>query len=183
MQKKRTAHSARLQELQFVFSKSESKISALQGELSGTKARRESTCAQIEQLAKEIQTLSSARDKLLKQITASLKTNRREAVDVEASLHKMEQLLSEAEQNLAALERTLAEKRSRLDVLRQLNEEGVGLAQGSQAVLKGVDAAEKFRDAIAGSFVAHLDVEPKFIPAIEAALGRNLHAVVLQDAD
>src|SRR5216110_333077 len=183
MQKKRTAHSARLQELQFVFSKSESKISALQGELSGTKARRESTCAQIEQLAKEIQTLSSARDKLLKQITASLKTSRREAVDVEASLHKMEQLLSEAEQNLAALERTLAEKRSRLEVLRQLNEEGEGLAQGSQAVLKGVDAAERFRDAIAGSLVLHLDVDPQFIPAIEAALGRNLHAVVLKDAD
>ncbi|PYI71325.1 MAG: chromosome segregation protein SMC, partial [Verrucomicrobia bacterium] len=183
MQKKRTAHSARLQELQFVFSKSESKISALEGELSGTKARRESTCAQIEQLAKEIQTSSSARDKLLKQITASLKTSRREAVDVEASLHKMEQLLSEAEQNLAALERTLAEKRSRLEVLRQLNEEGEGLAQGSQAVLKGVDAAERFRDAIAGSLVAHLDVDPQFIPAIEAALGRNLHAVVLKDAD
>jgi len=183
MQKKRTAHSARLQELQFVFSKSESKISALEGELSGTKARRESTCAQIEQLAKEIQTSSSARDKLLKQITASLKTNRREAVDVEASLHKKEQLLSEAEQNLAALERTLAEKRSRLEVLRQLNEEGEGLAQGSQAVLKGVDAAERFRDAIAGSLVAHLDVDPQFIPAIEAALGRNLHAVVLKDAD
>ncbi len=183
MQKKRTAHSARLQELQFVFSKSESKISALEGELSGTKARRESTCAQIEQLVKEIQTSSSARDKLLKQITASLKTNRREAVDVEASLHKMEQLLSEAEQNLAALERTLAEKRSRLEVLRQLNEEGEGLAQGSQAVLKGVDAAERFRDAIAGSLVAHLDVDPQFIPAIEAALGRNLHAVVLKDAD
>src|SRR2546430_8036625 len=183
MQKKRTAHSARLQGLQFVFSKSESKISALQGELSGTKARRESTCAQIEQLAKEIQTLSSARDKLLKQITASLKTSRREAVDVEASLHKMEQLLSEAEQNLAALERTLAEKRSRLEVLRQLNEEGEGLAQGSQAVLKGVDDGEKFRDAIAGSLVAHLDVDRKFIPAIEAALGRNMHAVVLKDAD
>ena len=183
MQKKRTAHNARLQELQFVFSKSESKISALEGELSGTKARRESTCAQIEQLAKEIQTLSSARDKLLKQITASLKTSRREAVDVEASLHKKEQLLSEAEQNLAALERTLAEKRSRLEVLRQLNEEGEGLAQGSQAVLKGVDAAERFRDAIAGSLVAHLDVDPQFIPAIEAALGRNLHAVVLKDAN
>src|SRR5207302_6472765 len=26
------------------------------------------------------------------------------------------------------------------------------------------------------------DVEPKFIPAIEAALGRNLHAVILKDA-
>ena len=183
MQKSRTERGARRQELQFVLSKSEGKISTLEGELSGTKARRESTCVQIEQLAKEIQTLSSGRDKLLRQIAASLKTNRREAVDVQASLQKKEQLLSEAEQNLAVLERTLAEKRSRLDVLRQLNEEGEGLAQGSQAVLKGVDDGEKFRDAIAGSLVAHLDVDQKFIPAIEAALGRNLHAVVLKNAD
>ena len=49
-------------------------------------------------------------------------------------------------------------------------------------MLKGVDGSEEFRDAIAGSLVAQLDVDPKFIPAIEAALGRNLHAVILKDA-
>ena len=67
-------------------------------------------------------------------------------------------------------------------MLRQLNEEGEGLAEGSQALLKGVDRPEKFRGAIAGSLVAQLDVDPKFIQAIEAALGRSLHAVILKDA-
>ena len=67
-------------------------------------------------------------------------------------------------------------------MLRQLNEEGEGLAEGSQAVLKGIDGPEEFRDAIAGSLVAQLDVDPKFIQAIEAALGRNLHAIILKDA-
>ena len=67
-------------------------------------------------------------------------------------------------------------------MLRQLNEEGEGLAEGSQALLKGVNGSEEFRDAIAGSLVAQLDVDPKFIQAIEAALGRNLHAVILKDA-
>src|SRR4029077_9430422 len=81
-----------------------------------------------------------------------------------------------------ALERTLTEKRSTLEVLRQLNAEGEGLAQGSQAVLKGLDDPDRYRDAIVGSLVAQIDVDPKFIPAIEAALGRNLHAVVLKDA-
>src|SRR4029077_16155262 len=81
-----------------------------------------------------------------------------------------------------ALERTLTEKRSTLEVLRQLNAEGEGLAQGSQAVLKGLDDPARFRDAIVGSLVAQIDVDPKFIPAIEAALGRNLHAVILKDA-
>ena len=80
------------------------------------------------------------------------------------------------------LERTLAEKRSRLDVLRQLNQEGEGLAQGSQALLKGTHSSVKIREAITGSLVAQLDVDPKFIQAIEAALGRNLHAIILKDA-
>jgi chromosome segregation protein len=183
MQKHRTERSTRLQELQSALSKSESRISTLEGELSGTKTRRESTRTQIEQLAEEIQTSTNAREKLVRQIAAPLKTSRREVVNVEASLHKKEELLSQAEQNLAGLERTLAGKRSRLDVLRQLNAEGEGLTEGSQAVLKGIDDAEKFREAIAGSLVAHFDVDPKFIPAIEAALGRNLHAIVLKNAD
>jgi len=183
IQKNRAERGTRFQELQLALSRSESRISTLEDELSGTKTRRESTGAQIEHLTKEIHASSEAREKLVRQLVVSLKTRQREAVDIEASLREKQQLLSEAEQDLAALERTLAEKRSRLDVLRQLNEEGEGLAQGSQAVLKGVDDPEKFRDGIAGSLVAHLDVDPKFIPAIEAALGRNLHAVVLKNAD
>ena len=63
------------------------------------------------------------------------------------------------------------------------NAEGEGLAHGSQAVLKGLDDPGRFRDAIIGSLAAQIDVDPKFIPAVEAALGRNLHAVILKDAD
>src|SRR6266571_4443601 len=183
IQENRTERRTRFQELQLALSKSESRISTFEDELSGTKTRRESTRAQIKQLTKEIQTSTETREKLVRQIAVSLKTSKRETVDVEASLREKEQLLSEAEQNLISLECTFAEKRSRLDVLRQLNEEGEGLAQGSQAVLKGVDDLEKFREAIAGSLVAHLDVDRKFVPAIEVALGRNMHALVLKDAD
>jgi chromosome segregation protein len=182
MHKDRTERGTRLQTLQIALSKSESRISALNEELSGTKARRELTGAQIEQLAKEIKTSSEAREKLVGQIAVSLNVSRRKPADVETSLREREKLLAEAEQHLAVLERTLAEKRSRLDVLRQLNQEGEGLAQGSQAVLKGTHSSVKVRDAVAGSLVAQLDVDPKFIQAIEIALGRNLHAIVLKDA-
>ena len=180
--KKRSDRVTRLQELQLALSKSESRISALEEELTGTKARRELTHAQIEQLITEIEALTEARDKLVGQIAVSLKADRRQPIDVESSVREKEKLLAQAEQDLATLHRTLAEKRSRLDVLRQLNEEGEGLAEGSQALLKGVDGSEEFGDAIAGSLVAQLDVDPKFIQAIEAALGRNLHAVILKDA-
>jgi chromosome segregation protein len=182
MHKDRAERDTRLQALQVALSKSESRISALNEELSGTKARRELTGTQIEQIAGEIKGSSKARGKLVERIAVSLHGSKREQADVETSLREKEKLLSETEQHLATLERTLAEKRSRLDVLRQLNQQGEGLAQGSQALLKGIDGPVKIREAIAGSLVAQLDVDPKFIQAIEAALGRNLHAVILKDA-
>src|SRR6188472_2029355 len=179
---KRSDRVTRLRELQLALSKSESRISALEEELTGTKARRELTHAQVEQLLKEIEALTEAREELVGRIGVSLQVSRRQPLDVETRLREKEKLLAQAEQDLATLHRTLAEKRSRLDVLRQLNEEGEGLAEGSQALLKGVNGFGEFRDASAGSLVAHLDVDPKFIKAIEAALGRNLHAIVLKDA-
>jgi chromosome segregation protein len=180
--KKRGDRVTRLQALQLALSKSESRISALEEELTGTKGRRELTHGQIEQLITEIEALTKARDKFVGQIAVSLKADRRQPIEVETSLREKEKLLAKAEQDLATLHRTLAEKQSRLDVLRQLNEEGEGLAEGSQALLKGIDGPEEFQDAIAGSLVAQLDVDPKFIQAIEAALGRNLHAIILKDA-
>jgi chromosome segregation protein len=180
--KKRSDRVTRLQELQLALSKSESRISGFEEELTGTKARRELTHAQVEQLLKEIEALSEAREEIVGQIAVSLKADRRQPLDVETSVREKEKLLAQAEQDLTTLDRTLAEKRSRLDVLRQLNEEGEGLAEGSQALLKRVNGSEEFQDAIAGSVVAQLDVDPKFIQAIEAALGRNLHAIILNDA-
>src|SRR4029078_6599148 len=181
--RKRSDRVARLAELQNALSKSESRISALEEELTGTKARRELTHAQIEQLLKEIDELTQRRQERVAATPVSLDAARRQPLDVETSVREKEKLLAQAEQNLATLHRTLAEKRSRLEVLRQLNEEGEGLAEGSQALLKGVNGSAEFREAIAGSLVAHLDVDPKFIQAIEAALGRNLHAIVLKDGN
>ncbi len=179
IKKNRAEGGTQLQELQLALSKSESRVATLEEELSGIKTRRELTRAQSEQLANQIRTLTTAREKLATHIG---KTSGHDAIDIEASFREKERLLSEAEQNLAAVERTLTEKRSRLDVLRQLNDEGQGLAEGSQAVLKGLDDPGQFHEAIAGSLVAQLDVDAKFVPAIEAALGRNLHAIILKDA-
>ncbi|HEX3619253.1 MAG TPA: chromosome segregation protein SMC [Candidatus Udaeobacter sp.] len=183
IQKNRTERGTRLQQLQLALSKSESRTAGLEEELSGTQTRRELTRAQIKQLARQMETLAEARQKLVEQIAGSLKMSRRKAIDVEATLREREKLLAEAEQNIAALERALAEKQSRLEVLCQLNEEGEGLAEGSQAVMKGIGEFSRFREAITGSLVGQLDVDSKFIPAIEAALGRNLHALVLKEAD
>ena len=89
---------------------------------------------------------------------------------------------SPVEQDLATLHRTLAEKRSRLDVLRQLNEEGEGLAEGSQALLKGVDGPENSATRLRVRSLRN-SMLTKIHSGNRTALGRNLHAVILKDAN
>jgi len=189
---KREAHQADRETARTSLSKYEARIDKLEDELAGITARRELTEEQIREIFTEIKEATKAHEKIAAEITAKrsatesdqnkLEQLLAQSQTAEANLRQQQQVLGATESELTALERTLTEKRSSLEILRQLNAEGEGLAQGSQAVLKGLDDPERYRAAIAGSLVAQIDVDPKFIPAIEAALGRNLHAVILKDA-
>jgi chromosome segregation protein len=181
---RKTAHAS--------LSKFEVRIDKLEDDLAGLTARRELTQEQIHQIGSEIKEAIKAHEKIAETIAAAHKSTESEQKKLEellaqsqaaeTNLKRQQELLAAAESEVGALERTLAEKRSTLEILRQLNAEGDGLAQGSQAVLKGLDDPQRYRELIVGSLVAQIDVDPKFIPAIEAALGRNLHAVILKDA-
>ena len=187
----RAAREEELKTLQLAASKSENRIATMEDDLAGMSARREATADHLKNLDAEI----AAGQKARTQAEASLAHARTategerktvglllaEAGTAETSLPHHRQMLDQAENALTTAERTVAEKESRLEILKQLNEEGEGLAQGSQALLKGSEELREFHASVAGSLVAQLDVEPKFVTAIEAALGRNLHAIVLQD--
>ena len=189
----RTARELELQKLELSLTKSGDRISELEDELSGIAIRREATGEHLKDLDVAISKARAARDKIEKEFTAARSVSEKEEKSIhlllaqtreaEQGLEQDRQLLAGAEKSLIALERALAEKESRLDVLKQLNEEGEGLAQGSQAVLKGLDNPTRFQPAVVGALVARLDVDPKFAAAIEVALGRNLQAIVLQNAD
>jgi chromosome segregation protein len=182
-----------LRTLQLSLSKLESRLTNLESDLTGVRARRDATAARIAELTTFIgeanASLQEARANLAaaraameteRQTTEQRKENLRAA---EERLQENQAQVAEAEKEIARLERTIAEKQARLEVLRQMTEEGHGLEKGSQAVLKGLDDPERLRPAIAGALVARLNVDSEFVPALEAALGRNMHAVVLRDAD
>ncbi|MFN2624282.1 MAG: hypothetical protein ABR611_15715, partial [Chthoniobacterales bacterium] len=179
--------------LQQSLSKLEGRITNLEGDLTGVRARRDATSGRIAELTALIGTantsLQAARESLAG-ARAAMETERLTAEERKENLRAAEERLQQnqaavaaAEKEIARLERTIAEKQARLEVLRQMTEEGHGLEKGSQAVLKGLDDPEHLRPAIAGALVASLNVQPEFVPALEAALGRNLHAVVLRDVD
>ena len=188
----RGMHETHLKELQLALSKNESRIAELEDELSNITIRREATQENIRDLEAAISATNAARDGVRSEIAAALaaiETVRKDrdllkaaAQSGEERLRQQQQLLNGAEKSLVAIERALTEKESRLEILRQLEEQGEGLAQGSQAVLRGLDDPARIHPALAGALAANLEVDPKFVAAIEAALGRNLQAVVLQDA-
>ena len=190
---KRTADDAELARLELALTKNEERINALEDELSGITIRRDATGEHLKEVDTAISKARGARDKIEKEFAAARSASEKgekntyalaaRAHETEAQLEQDRQLLAGAEKGLIEIERALAEKESRLDVLKQLVEEGEGLAQGSQAVLKGLDDPKRFQPAVLGSLVARIDVDPKFSFPIEAALGRNLHTIVLQNSE
>ncbi|CAN5715161.1 chromosome segregation protein SMC [soil metagenome] len=183
---------AELQTLQVALTRAENRLHSLGDELSGTKSRRDATLTRINELAAEITTATQVRDEAqaaVDRAKAAAETEQQTVETLFAALKTAEQhlrMLSEAlaaaEKEVFRIERAIAEKESRLEILRQLNEEGEGLAKGSQAVLQGLHDPERIRPALAGALVSSLNVDRDFVPALEAAFGRNMHAVVLQDS-
>ena len=187
----RTAKEEDRRTLQLSISKLESRIATLESDLTGVKARRDATAARAAELTTLISeansNLQAARTNLAG-ARAAMETERLTAEERKGNLRAAEEQLRQsqegvarAEKEIARLERTIAEKQARLEVLRQMTEEGHGLEKGSQAVVKGLDDPERLRPAIAGALVSSLNVEPEFVPALEAALGRNMHAVIVRD--
>jgi len=182
-----------LRTLQQSLSKLEGHITNLEGDSTGVRARRDATSGRIAELTVLIgaanTSLQGARANLAA-ARAAMETERLTAEERKENLRAAEEGLQQnqaavaaAEKEIARLERTIAEKQARLEVLRQMTEEGHGLEKGSQAVLKGLDDPERLRPAIAGALVESLNVEKEFVSALEAAFGRNLHAILLRDVD
>ncbi|MDQ3119067.1 MAG: chromosome segregation protein SMC [Verrucomicrobiota bacterium] len=191
LRSERAERERELQELQGALAKGENRMAALSDELSSIKTRRDATLARLTDLAAEIERAATARDDAaaaLDRAQAASDVERQTVENLfetlraaERQLHLDQQSLAAAEKEAFRIERTIAEKESRLEILRQLNEEGEGLAKGSQAVLKGLDDPERIRPALAGALVARLDVEGAYVRALEAAFGRTMHAVLLRD--
>ena len=180
-----------LQSLHLSLSKFESRITVFQNDLTGVTARRDSTAARISELSrvvsKETHHVKEARANLSR-AQAAMETEQRTAEKLRQTLRHTEEqqqqqqaTLTHAEKEIGRSDRLLAEKQARLEVLRQMTEEGEGLEKGSQAVLKGLNDPDRIKPAIAGALMANLNVDREFIPALEAAFGRAMHAVVLNN--
>jgi chromosome segregation protein len=182
-----------VQESQRQIQQCESRSASLRGELVSTMHQREAAETRLGLLEQELRQAETVQNQLTSQTDAVRKesedaialvqTTRDALRDREHDLGTRKKDLQQAERDLASIERTLTERESRLELLRQLNQEGAGLQAGTQAVLRGLDDPSLFRASVLGTLASFLDVDRDFIPAIEAALGDQLQTILLADPE
>jgi chromosome segregation protein len=180
-----------IQNLQGQIRQQESQIAARRGELSSTLNQKEACETRLALLQRELTQTESTQTQLtslvsstnsdLEAAEAKLQAGRHDLSDSDYELADTRKELQQTDNTLAGNRRTLAERESRLEVLKQLNEEGAGLGSGTQAVLKGLEKPELYRAAIAGTLANFVEVNSEYIPAIEAALGSHLQAILIRE--
>ncbi len=169
----------------------ERKIGLLRAELATFTQQQQAGEVRREFLAAELARLEPARAEAEARLTAAradlaagqtaLDARRRELRAAEEGTAAAQKELAAAEQALAAAAKIQAGRTARLEVLRGLNEAGAGFSAGTQAVLRGLDRPELFKLAVIGVLGSSVDVEARFIPAVEAILGQHLQTILLRD--
>src|ERR1041385_2607156 len=106
----------------------------------------------------------------------SVQTHRGTVEERQQRLREIHQELGQVAQELDALVRQQAEKRSRLNVLEQLQSDHEGFSSGALAALKQ-------SQSVLGSLADKIRVADKYIAAIETALGHHLQLVLTEQPD
>ncbi len=189
--REREENEQELQAIELAISKAENRLADLETEISETSARRAATQPRLAELATSLGEAGGARDRIAAQLSAlrltgdqqheTLQSLASQIPKGEEEVSRQQQRLREAETAFRTSDRAIAERQSRLEILQQLNAEGEGLTEGSQAVLRGLDNPDRILPALTGALASLIEVDEEFIAALEAALGRNLHAIVLSD--
>ncbi|PTX93574.1 chromosome segregation protein SMC [Spartobacteria bacterium LR76] len=181
-----------IQEINSEISRHEGRLGSLRNDISAAAGRREAGETRLRLLQGEAEAAAQA----VGELQARLEEIRhREEASVHAvEFSQIEQSEAQSAYEAAQLARQNAENamnavsreatgiESRLEVLRQLQEQGEGYDEGTQTVLRGLDDPNFYRPAIQGALADNIQVEQRFIPAIEAALGSSLQAIIFKDS-
>ena len=172
-------------------SRLEARLGSLRGDISTAAGRRESGETRLRLLQAESETATSMAGELstvLGDLTRrnesarlGLEQAQAEVAEASSSHENAQQARQNADVVLNLAGKEAAGIESRLEILRQLQEQGEGFDEGTQAVLRGLDNPEFFHPATRGALAQNIQVEPRFIPAIESALGTTLQTVNFKD--
>ncbi|MEX1118613.1 MAG: chromosome segregation protein SMC [Terrimicrobiaceae bacterium] len=187
----RSAHEQAINQISNEAARLEAKLGSLRTEISSAASRRESGETRQRLLQGESEAAIAAVAEIvarLEQIArrraesaAALESARAAQASATSAYEGAQKLRQESEYALNVASKEAAAVESRLEVLRQLQQQGEGFGEGTQAVLRGLDDPSLFKPAVLGALADHIRVEERYIPAIEAALGATLQAILFKD--
>ena len=154
-------------------------INALDLQKQGNVVRLEKLSAEKIQLEEERTRLDARLHEFAVNVEAeklSVQTCRGTVEERQARLKEIQQELNRIGQELDGVVRQQAEKRSRLNVLEQLQESHEGFSAGAVAALKQ-------SKSVLGSLTDKIRVPDEYIAAIESALGHNLQLVLTEQPE
>jgi chromosome segregation protein len=160
-------------------SRARNEITALDLQKEGNAVRLEKLSAEKIQLEEERRGLESGLQQFSATVQAGMldaQTHRGTVEDRQQRLRELQQQLSETTRELDELLRQQAGKRSRLNVLEQLQVEHEGFGTGALSALK--NAAH-----VLGSLADKIRVPDQYVVAIETALGHNLQLVLTEQPE
>ena len=169
----------------------ENRSADLRGKISVARGRQDAAVQRLEQLTEEHAQMDEALAILQTRAHEAREAHRetQEAlVEVKAALEgaqrnyeKKQAERQSAERDCNELSKKLAERTSRYDLLSQLEREGEGLGEGTQALLRGLHRPDFFLAGIVGTLASLLNVPTQEMLAVEAALGAVSRSVVFKD--
>ncbi|HTI71852.1 MAG TPA: chromosome segregation protein SMC [Candidatus Limnocylindria bacterium] len=154
-----------------------SEINQLALQHEGNVVRMEKLNAEKIQLDEELARVNGALDEFTRQATSDrelAQTSRQTLEQRQQRLKALQGEIQQAQQVLDGVLRQQAEKRSRLNVLEQLDASREGFGAGALAALKQ-------STAVLGTIADRLRVPSEHVVAVEAALGAQLQLVLTQD--
>jgi chromosome segregation protein len=161
-------------------------LSRVRNEITALDLQKQGNVVRLEKLSAEKIQLEEERTRLearLQEFAASVEaeqlnaqTQRGSVEQRQARLRELQEELARAGAQLDALLREQAEKRSRLNVLEQLEAGHEGFSEGSLAALKQ-------SQHVLGSLADRIRVPDPFVTAIETALGHHLQLVLTEQPE
>jgi chromosome segregation protein len=161
-------------------------LSRLRNEITALDLQKQGNVVRLEKLSAEKIQLEEERTRLelrLGEFTAdveaqklSVQTQRGTVEERQKRLREIQEELNKTSQEQDQLMRQQAEKRSRLNVLEQLQAGHEGFSAGSLAALKQ-------SQHVLGSLVDKIRVPDQYVTAIETALGHNLQLVLTEQPE
>ncbi|MDD2710261.1 MAG: chromosome segregation protein SMC [Verrucomicrobiae bacterium] len=192
-------HEAVIQNLQNALLNLEGVLANLRNQVSALERQRQEIDTRHQKLTVEKNGIGEERFKLQQRLDSLQTEIQSFKLNFEASRTAVtggETALNEANlqcQTLAAKigeeEKILSEKRTRQELLRQLQESYEGYSEGNQALLKWLrepatpENPKPGPEHAIGALANMIEVEPRFSTSIEAALGQSLQAIIVTQTD